>query len=43
MTPESSASISFMIFIASTMQTVCPVVTRCPTLMYGSAPGSGDA
>ena len=32
MTPETSASISFMIFIASMMHTVWPDVTRDPTL-----------
>ena len=42
MTPAISASISFMIFIASMMQTVCPGVIRLPGLTYGSAPGSGD-
>jgi hypothetical protein len=31
MTPETSASISFMIFIASMMQTVWPEVTRDPS------------
>ena len=41
MTPVISASISFMIFIASMMQTVCPELTRVPTLAYGSAPGLG--
>ena len=40
-TPVISASISFMIFIASMMQTVWPEVTRLPTFTYGSAPGSG--
>ena len=40
-TPVISASISFMIFIASMMQTVWPEVTRLPTFTYDSAPGSG--
>ena len=31
MTPEYSDSISFMIFIASMMQSVCPFETRSPT------------
>ena len=30
-----------MIFIASMMQSVWPVVTRVPGFTYGSAPGSG--
>ena len=40
-TPANSDSISFMIFIASMMQTICPLATRVPTVTYGLAPGSG--
>ena len=42
MTPEYSDSISFMIFIASMMQRICPFETRSPTATYALAPGSGD-
>src|SRR6267154_5182354 len=41
-TPATSDSISFMIFIASMMQTTCPTFTREPTFTYGWAAGSGD-
>ncbi len=40
--PEYSDSISFMIFIASMMQRICPLFTREPTVTYGLAPGSGE-
>jgi hypothetical protein len=42
MTPECSASISFISFIASTMHSTCPFSTREPTSMNGSASGLGD-
>src|SRR5260370_12723166 len=41
--PETSDSISFMSFIASTMQSACPVSTCAPTFTKASAPGLGDS
>jgi len=34
-------SISFMSFIASMMQTVCPLVTLSPSLQKEGSPGAG--
>src|SRR5688572_1053903 len=41
-TPSYSHSISFMIFIASMMQTICPFETRWPTDTYAGELGSGE-
>ena len=40
--PATSASISFMSFMASMMQTTWPTLTRSPTLTKGAALGSGE-
>src|SRR5712691_7293003 len=40
-TPWTSDSISFMIFIASMMHTIIPGDTRVPTSTHGPAPGGG--
>ena len=39
--PSTSALISFISFIASRMQSVCPATTMSPSSTYGAAPGSG--
>lgn len=39
--PENSDSISFIIFIASTIQSVCPSSTWSPTLTKSSSSGEG--
>src|SRR6185436_15366884 len=41
-TPATSVSISFISFIASTMQTVSPCFTVCPTSTKALASGEGD-
>ena len=41
-TPVTSASISFMIFMASMMQTGLPSATVLPTSTNALAPGLGD-
>src|SRR5262249_61073622 len=41
--PDRSATISFMIFIASMMPIVCPAETWSPTPTKGGSPGAGDA
>ena len=40
--PATSASISFMIFIASMMQTGSPTLTTLPTSMKAGDPGLAD-
>ncbi len=40
--PAISASISFISFMASMMQSTCPTLTRSPTLTKGGEFGSGD-
>eukprot|EP00879_Flechtneria_rotunda_P006017 GHRR01006329.1.p1 GENE.GHRR01006329.1~~GHRR01006329.1.p1 ORF type:complete len:156 (-),score=46.38 GHRR01006329.1:610-1077(-) len=39
--PPTSASISFISFIASMMHTVCPFFTRSPSFTNGGSPGAG--
>ena len=41
MVPETSASISFISFIASMMQSTWPSLTASPTLTNGGVPGEG--
>jgi thiazole synthase len=41
-TPPPGAVIGFITFIASMISRVSPALTASPTLMNGSAPGSGD-
>ena len=43
MMPEASDSISFISFMASMMQRICPVSTWSPTLKNGGEPGEGDS
>src|SRR3990172_9011567 len=40
--PSISDSISFISFIASTMQSIWPFLTTSPTSTYDSPPGVGD-
>jgi len=40
--PVVSDSIWFMIFIASTMHSTCPLTTRVPTSTKGAASGAGE-
>ncbi len=39
---ELRASISFMSFMASMMQMVCPLVTLSPSFTKGGSPGAGE-
>jgi hypothetical protein len=41
--PPLGAAMAFMVFIASTMNSVSPSLTVLPTLMKGGLPGSGEA
>jgi len=40
--PDDSASISFISFIASMMQIVCPLTTTSPSFENAGSPGAGD-
>jgi len=41
--PATSASISFISFIASTMHNICPISTVSPTFTKGGDPGEGHS
>ena len=43
MTQSQGAVTSFIIFMASIRQTVCPFFTWSPTDTKGAAPGEGEA